>query len=71
MPLYEPADKGATKEGQELKDLLVNVKRAVWSLLYADDAGVVSFWSHGLAWMVPVIVKICTEFRNTVSEKAT
>ena len=45
------------------------VRRAVWGMLYADDAGVVSTSPRGLTRMMDVIVVACQEFGLTVSEK--
>ena len=45
------------------------VRRAVWGMLYADDAGVVSTSPRGLTRMMGVIVVACQEFGLTVSEK--
>ena len=47
------------------------VRRAVWGMLYADDAGVVSRSPRGLTRMMDVIVVACQEFGLTVSEKKT
>ena len=47
------------------------VRRAVWGMLYVDDAGVVSTSSRGLTRMMGVIVVACQEFGLTVSEKKT
>ena len=47
------------------------VRRAVWGMLYADDAGVVSTSPRGLTRMMGVIVVACQEFELTVSEKKT
>ena len=47
------------------------VRRAVWGMLYADDAGVVSTSPRGLTRMVGVTVVTCQEFGLTVSEKKT
>ena len=47
------------------------VRRAVWGVLYADDAGVVSTSPRGLTRMMGVIVVACQEFGLTVSEKKT
>ena len=47
------------------------VRRAVWGMLYADDAGVVSTSPRGLTRMMGVIVVTCQEFGLTVSEKKT
>ena len=47
------------------------VRRAVWGMLYADDAGVMSTSSRGLTRMMDVIVVACQEFGLTVSEKKT
>ena len=47
------------------------VWRAVWGMLNADDAGVVSTSSRGLTRMMSVIVVACQEFGLTVSEKKT
>ena len=47
------------------------VRRAVWGMLYADDAGVVSTSSRGLTRMMDVMVVACQKFGLTVSEKNT
>ena len=47
------------------------VRRAVWGMLYADDAGVMSTSPRGLTRMMGVIVVACQEFGLTVSEKKT
>ena len=45
------------------------VRRAVWGMLYADDACIVSRSPRGLELMITVIVKVCGAFGLTVSEK--
>ena len=47
------------------------VRRAVWGMLYADDAGVLSTSPRGLTRMMGVIVVACHEFGLTVPEKKT
>ena len=47
------------------------VRRAVWGILYADDARIVSRSSQGLAKMMTVIVEVCRAFTLTVSAKKT
>ena len=47
------------------------VRRAVWGMLYADDACIVSRSLRGLELMMAVIVKVCGAFVLTVSEKKT
>ena len=47
------------------------VRRAVWGMLYADDACIVSPSPQGLAKMMEVIVKVCRAFALTVSVKKT
>ena len=47
------------------------VRRAVWSMLYTDDACVVSRSPQGLAKVMEVIVEVCRAFALTVSEKKT
>ena len=47
------------------------IRRAVWGMLYADDAGVVSTWTRGLTRTMGVIVVTCQEFGLTVSKKKT
>ena len=48
------------------------VRRAVWGMLYADDACcIVSRSPQGLAKMVEVIVEVCRAFSLTVSGKKT
>ena len=46
------------------------VRCAVWGMLYADDACIVS-QSPRLGLMMAVIVKVCGAFGLTVSEKKT
>ena len=45
------------------------VRRAVWGMLYADDACIVSRSLQGLAKTMEVIVKVCRVFALTVSAK--
>ena len=47
------------------------VLRAVWGMLYADDACTVSRSQRELANMMEVIVQVCETFGLTVSEKKT
>ena len=47
------------------------VCRAVWGILYADDACIVSRSPQGLAKMMEVIVEVCRAFAFTVSAKKT
>ena len=51
--------------------LLDRVRRVVWGMLYADDAGIVSRSPTGLARMMAVIVEVFGAFGLTVSEKKT
>ena len=46
-------------------------RRAVWGMLYADDAGVVSRSQEGLTRMMTTIVEVFGAFVLTVSEKKT
>ena len=50
---------------------LERARRAVWGMLYADDAGVVSRSQKGLTRMMATIVKVCGEFGLTMPEKKT
>ena len=52
-------------------DPLACVRREVWGMLYADDAGVVSKSAEGLAKMMTVIVTVFEAAGFTVSEKKT
>ena len=45
------------------------VRRAVWGMLYVDDACIVSRSPQGLAKMIEVIVEVCRAFAQTVSAK--
>ena len=45
------------------------VRRAVWSMLYADDACIVSRSPQGSAKRMEVIVEVCRAFALTVSAK--
>ena len=47
------------------------VRRAVWGMLYADDACIVSRSPQGLAKIKDVIVEVCRAFASTVSAKKT
>ena len=47
------------------------VRRAVWGMLYTDDAFIVSRSPQGLARMMEVIVEVCRAFALTVSAKKT
>ena len=47
------------------------VRRAVWGMLYADDACIVLRLSQGLAKMVEVIVEVRQVFTLIVSKKKT
>ena len=47
------------------------VRCAVWGMLYADDACIVSRSPQGLAKMMEVIVEVCRAFALTVSAKKT
>ena len=47
------------------------VRRAVWGMLYADDACIVSRSPRALAKMMEVIVHVCNAFGLTVSAKKT
>ena len=59
-----------SEDGRPRKEgTLEMVRRAVWGMLYADDAGVVSPSPRGLTRMMSVIVVTCQEFGRTVSEK--
>ena len=50
---------------------LDRVRRAVWVMLYANDAGIVSRSPAGLARVMTVIVEVFGAFGLTVSEKKT
>ena len=47
------------------------VRRAVWGMLYADDACIVSRSPQGLAKMMEVVVEVCRAFALTVSATKT
>ena len=51
--------------------LLDRMRRAVWGMLYADNAGTVSRSPAGLARMMTVIVEVFGAFGLAVSEKKT
>ena len=48
-----------------------DVRRAVWGMLYADGACIVSRSPQGLAKMMEVIVEVCREFALNVLAKKT
>ena len=58
------------EDGVEV-DSLACVRRVVWGMLYADDAGIVSKSAEGLAKMMTVIVTVFDAAGLTVSEKKT
>ena len=45
------------------------VRRAVWGMLYVDDACIVLRSPQGLAKMIKIVVKVCRAFALTVSAK--
>ena len=47
------------------------VRRAVWGMLYADDACIVSRSPQRLAKMMEVVVEVCRAYALTVSAKKT
>ena len=47
------------------------LRRAVWGMLYADDACIVSRSPHGLESMMVVIIRVGGAFGRTASEKET
>ena len=64
----DDAPKG--EDGRPRKEgTLEMARRAVWGMLYADDAGVATTSPRGLTRMMGVIVVTCQEFGLTVSEK--
>ena len=67
----EPGNLDEGSGGGLDETLLDRVRRAVWGMLYADDAGIVSRSPAGLARMMTVIVEIFGAFGLTVSEKKT
>ena len=48
---------------------LDRVRKAVWGMLYANDAGVVSKSAERLARMVTINVEVLREFELTVSKR--
>ena len=66
----DDAPKGEDGRPREERTLEM-VRRAVWGMLYADDAGMVSTSPRGLTRMLDVIVVACQKFGLTVSEKKT
>ncbi|CAB1101751.1 unnamed protein product [Ectocarpus sp. CCAP 1310/34] len=62
---------GKTEARGGMETPLDRVRRAVWGMLCADDAGVVSRSAEGLAIMMTIIVEVFGEFGPTVSEKKT
>ena len=61
--------KSSTSVGPE--STMDYVRRAVWRMLYADDACIVLQLSQGLAKMIEVIVEVCQVFTLIVSKKKT
>ena len=60
------------EDGRPRKEgTLEMVRRAVWGMLYADDAGVVPTSPRGLTRTMGVIVVACQKFGLTVTEKKT
>ena len=50
------------KTGARKATTLVRVRRAVWAMLHAADAGVVSKSADGLARMMTIVVEVFGEF---------
>ena len=46
-------------------------RHAVWGMMYADDACIVSRSPHGLAKIMEVVVEVCRAFALTLSVKKT
>ena len=65
MHLKEPSTSMGTEPAVDY------VRRAVWGMLYAEDACIVSRSPQGLAKMMEVIVEVCRAFALTVSVKKT
>ena len=64
--------RGDTKDaGDRPVARVERVRKAVWGMLYSDDAGVVSRPAEGLAGMMTLVVEVFEEFGLTVSEKKT
>ncbi|CAM9827023.1 unnamed protein product [Sphacelaria rigidula] len=70
LVFVDDASKGDGGEPVE-ETPLENMRRAVWAKVYADDAGIASKTSEGLARMMAVIVMTCQEFGLMVSENKT
>ena len=47
------------------------VRRAIWGVLYADDACIVSGSPRGLGWMMAVFIEVFGAFGLTISESKT
>ena len=47
------------------------VRRAIWGILYADDACIVSRSPRGLGWVMAVFVEVFSTFGLTISESKT
>ena len=66
----DDAPKGENRQPRKGGTVEMN-RQAVWGMLYAEDAGVVSASPRGLTRMMDVIVVECQEFGLAVSEKKT
>ena len=65
-------DAQKSEDGKPKEEVTLEMIRlAVWGMLYAHDAGVVSTSLRGLTRMTDVIAVACQEFRLKVSEKKT
>ena len=71
--LFSPSDDAPKDEDGRSREegTLEMVRRAVYGMLLADDAGVVSTSPRGLTSMMDFIVVACQELGLTVSEKET
>ena len=67
--LVQLSDAGVVRT--EKQEPLACVRRAVWGMLYADDAGIVSKPAEGLAEMITVIVTVFEAAGLKVSGKKT
>lgn len=71
VQLLEPAPERATEASGKFEKPLAKDKRAVWRVLYAEEAGFASLSSPELAGVVVVVMNVSNVFGLIVWEKKT
>ena len=69
--IAQPVRLKGSPTSMEADSAMDYVRRAVWGMLYVDDACIVSRSPQGLAKMMEIIVEVCRAFALTMSAKKT